>query len=115
MTGDGTGERIERAAHEAAQGARLPSAAEVVRRGDLRRRRARTTRVAAVALVVVAGGGGWWLAQDGPDRGVPTLRADAGYVSTGADGALTTTTDPAGATRFTVTAGDGAAEWTPGG
>ncbi|MEZ0164454.1 hypothetical protein AB2L27_06705 [Kineococcus sp. LSe6-4] len=235
-TGDGMGERIGRAADEAAQGARLPSAAEVMRRGDRRRRRTRTTRAAAVALVVAVGGGGWWLTQDGPERGVPappasatatatpsptsedpapgptpsppeatftapdgsvlttrtepgaelaapaevagptmplwsadpaatpgryllrngaptdgrdvclsapledavstevcdpaatgqqfevtrdgsgswTLRTDVGFVSADADGVLTTTTDPAAATRFTVTAGDDAAPWTPG-
>lgn len=77
MREDGMRDQLENAAQEAERHGRLPSAADVMRRGDRRRTRATATRAVAAALIVVAGGGGWWLAQDGPDRGTPAPPATA--------------------------------------
>ncbi|MFB9377645.1 hypothetical protein ACFFKU_13745 [Kineococcus gynurae] len=65
-------EQLEQVVRETERHGRLPSAAEVVRRGDRRRRRVRATRVAVVAAVVAGVGGPWLLAQD---RSTPIVPA----------------------------------------
>jgi len=77
MREDGMRDQLEHAARDAERHGRLPSVAEVLRRGDQRRRRARATRAVAAALIVVAGGGGWFLAQDRPTQNTPAPPATA--------------------------------------